>query len=111
EIFPLSSVGGALFGFVVQLIVLSLAILTLASFPDDTRLLLAPLAVLTLVVFSTALGLVLSAINVYLRDTEHLVEIVLVIMFWTSPIVYSFTFVSNALQGNWLEQLYLANPV
>lgn len=111
EIFPLSAVGGALFNFVVQLIVLLAAIALLATFPLDARLLLAPLALVMLVVFSVAVGLVLSAVNVYLRDTEHLVEIGLVIFFWLSPIVYSYTFVHNALQGNWLEQLYLANPI
>ena len=111
EIFPLSAVGGALFNFVVQLIVLLAAIALLSTFPLDARLLLAPLALVMLVVFSVAVGLVLSAVNVYLRDTEHLVEIGLVILFWLSPIVYSYTFVHNALQGNWLEQLYLANPI
>ncbi len=83
----------------------------LASFPGDGRLWFAPVAIVTLIVFSTAVGLVLSAVNVYLRDTEHLVEIALVVLFWASPIVYSFTFVHNALHGNWVEQIYLANPV
>ncbi|MGO4691575.1 ABC transporter permease [Glaciibacter sp. 2TAF33] len=111
EIFPLSSVGGALFNFLVQVVVLLVAIAVVSHFPADARLLLAPVAVVTLVAFATAIGLVLSAVNVYLRDTEHLVEIALVVLFWTSPVVYSFTFVHNALHGNWLEQLYLANPV
>lgn len=111
EIFPLSSVGGALFNFGVQLLVLLAAIAILSTFPLDARLLLAPLALVMLMVFSVAVGLVLSAVNVYLRDTEHLVEIALVILFWLSPIVYSYTFVHDALNGSWLEQLYLANPI
>lgn len=111
EIFPLSAVGGALFNFLVQFVVLLIAIAVVASFPTDARLLLAPVAVLTLIIFSTAIGLVLSAVNVYLRDTEHLVEIALVVLFWASPVVYSYTFVNQALHGNWLEQLYLLNPV
>jgi ABC-2 type transport system permease protein len=111
EIFPLSAVGGAIFNFAVQLAVLLAAIAILSTFPLDARLLFAPLALVTLLVFSVAVGLVLSAVNVYLRDTEHLVEIALVILFWLSPIVYSFTFVHTALNGGWLEQLYLANPV
>lgn len=111
EIFPLSSVGGALFNFAVQFVVLLAAIAILSTFPLDARLLLAPLALVMLIVFSVAVGLVLSAANVYLRDTEHLVEIALVILFWLSPIVYSYTFVHDTLNGSWLEQLYLANPV
>jgi ABC-2 type transport system permease protein len=113
EIFPLSAIGGALFNFCVQLVVLAIAIVVLASVPFDfgPQNLLAPLAIVTLVTFATAVGLVLSAINVYLRDAQHLVEIAILILFWASPIVYSFTYVNNLLHGNWLEQLYLANPV
>jgi ABC-2 type transport system permease protein len=113
EIFPLSAIGGALFNFLVQLVVLAIAIFVLASVPfsPGLSLLLAPLAVVTLVVFATAIGLVLSAVNVYLRDMQHLVEIAIIILFWASPIVYSFTYVHKLLHGNWIEQLYLANPV
>lgn len=113
EIFPLSAIGGALFNFLVQLVVLAIAIVLLATVPFawNLNLFLAPLAVVTLVVFATAIGLFLSAVNVYLRDTQHLVEIAIVILFWASPIVYSFTYVHRLLGGNWIEQLYLANPV
>ena len=61
--------------------------------------------------FATALALVLSALNVYLRDVQHLVEILLLVLFWASPIVYSVGFVHDAIGGTWLEELYLANPV
>jgi ABC-2 type transport system permease protein len=113
EIFPLSAIGGALFNFLVQLVVLAIAIILLATVPFgwNLNLFLAPLAVVTLVVFATAIGLFLSAVNVYLRDTQHLVEIAIVILFWASPIVYSFTYVHRLLGGTWLEQVYLANPV
>lgn len=113
EIFPLSTIGGALFNFLVQLIVLVLAIIFLSSAPFDWgwHLFYVPLAVITLVIFSTALGLLLSALNVYFRDTQHIVEIAIVILFWASPIVYSYTYLHKLLRGNWLEQIYLANPV
>lgn len=113
EIFPLSSIGSALFNFMVQIVVLVIAIVFLSTAPFDwsAQILFAPLAVITLVVFSSAIGLLLAAVNVYLRDTEHLVEIAIVILFWASPVVYSFTYLHNRLHGNWLEQLYLANPV
>jgi len=113
EIFPLSAVGSALVNFSFQLIVLILGEVFLASrlpaFTPD--LLLAPLAFITLVVFATSIGILLSALNVYLRDIQHFVEIALIFLFWASPIVYSFTLVHRALNGSWLEQAYLLNPV
>lgn len=111
EIFPLSAVGGALFNFVVQFMVLLVAIAVISGFPGDARLLYVPVSILTAIIFSVAIGLILSAMNVYLRDTQHLVEIALIVLFWASPIVYSFRYVHDALQGNWLEQLYLMNPI
>ena len=112
EIFPLASVGGALFNFMVQSIVLILGIIFLASVPfNGNDLWLVPLSIALLVIFSTGVGLVLSAVNVYFRDVQHFVEIGTMVLFWASPIVYSFTFVQNRLQGNWLEQIYLSNPV
>lgn len=111
EIFPLSAVGGALFNFAVQFVVLLVAVAVISGFPADARLLYVPVSILAAILFSVAVGLILAAANVYLRDTQHLVEIALILLFWASPIVYSFTFVHNALQGNWLEQLYLLNPI
>ncbi len=64
-----------------------------------------------ILVYGTALSFVLSALNVYLRDVQHFTEIFILVFFWVSPIVYAFTFVHNALQGSWLEELYLANPI
>jgi ABC-2 type transport system permease protein len=111
EIFPFSAVGSALINFFFQLVVLVGGIVFLTRFPDGLNRLLVPLALVTLIVFTTAVGLVLSAVNVYIRDTQQFVEIYLAVFFWLSPIVYPFSYVHTALNGNWLEQVYLANPV
>lgn len=111
EIFPLSTVGSSLVNFSFQLVVLVGGILLLSAFPAGTDILLAPLAVVTLVIFSTAIGLLLSALNVYIRDVQHFVEVALAVLFWLSPIVYPFRYVHTALAGNWMEQLYLFNPI
>jgi ABC-2 type transport system permease protein len=111
EVFPLSTVGSALFNFATQLVILLAAILIGGSFPTGPRLLYVPLAIAVLLAFATAAGLALAAINVYLRDVQYLVEISLTILFWASPIVYSWSLVQGAIHGSWLENLYLSNPV
>jgi ABC-2 type transport system permease protein len=111
EVFPLSTVGSALFTFATQLIILVAAILVAGRFPTGSRLLYVPLAIAVLLTFATAIGLALAAINVYLRDVQYLVEISLTILFWASPVVYSWSLVQHAIGGTWLESLYLANPV
>lgn len=111
EVFPLSTVGGATVNFGIQFVVLLVATVVMGQAPFTANLWLVPAAVVVMLLFSTALALLLSAVNVYLRDVQHLVEIVTMILFWASPIVYSFAFVTQTLQGNWVEQLYLSNPV
>lgn len=111
ELFPLASIGSALFNFVVQLAILLAAVLLLARPPLSLDLLYLPLAFVTLLAFSTTIGLLLSAWNVFLRDIQHLVEVLLIVLFWASPIVYSYEMVHSVLQGGIVEQIYLANPV
>lgn len=111
EVFPLATVGSALFNFLTQLIILVPAILISGSFPVLRRLAYVPLALVVVVVWATAIGLALAAVNVYLRDFQYLVEISLTILFWASPVVYSYELVNNALKGSLVETAYLSNPI
>jgi len=111
EVFPISAIGSVGFMSVVQVVVLILALMIISGPPLLAALPYAVAGLIVLVLFTTAVGLLLAALNVHFRDIEHLVEVVMVVLFWASPVVYSFTFVHNRLGGNWLEQAYLANPV
>lgn len=111
EIFPVAATGSALFNFAVQFVVLFLATVVVGQVPFSPSLILLPFALLLLLSFAFGLGLLFSAVNVYFRDMQHLVEVLLILLFWASPIVYSYDLVHEMLQGNWLEQLYLANPI
>jgi len=111
EVFPLSTVGGAAFNFGIQFVVLTIATVAVGRAPISVHLWYVPAAVLLMLLVGTGLALLLSAVNVYLRDVQHLVEIATMLLFWASPIVYSFTYVHEYLNGNALEQVYLSNPV
>lgn len=111
EVFPLSVVGSALFNFGIQLLILIGATVVARQFPTGTRWWYFVLSLLVLVVWGTALALLLSAVNVYLRDVQYLVEIFLMIFFWASPVVYSWELVRAHLDGSTLQTVYLANPV
>ena len=112
EVFPLSVVGSAVFNFLIQLGILLGATVVVGRFPTGPRWFYFPLSLAVLLVFATALALLLSAVNVYLRDVGYLVEVALLILFWASPIVYSWSLVHRQLiKYPTLEQLYLLNPV
>lgn len=111
EVFPLSVVGSALFTLATQFVVLAFALVVSGAVPTGSRLLFAPLSLLVILVYATALALVLSAVNVYLRDVQYLVEISLTVLFWLSPVVYSWELVRSVVTEPALQQLYLANPI
>ncbi len=111
EIFPLSATGTALLNFGIQFVVLLGATLLTGQPPRLEALWLVPASMIVLTTYGLGLGLLLSAWNVYLRDIQHLVEIALLVLFWASPIVYSYAMVHDLLGGGFLEQLWLANPV
>jgi len=110
EIFPLAAVGSALVNLGIQFIVLLAAMIAIGQFPLSWGALWLFPSLLLIVTFGSAIGMLLSAVNVYLRDTQHLVEVVLIVAFWMSPIVYAYSFVST-LQLGWLLQVYLLNPI
>lgn len=115
EIFPMSSLGSALFNFGIQLVILIVAALVFGQLVPGFHLLYFFLSIALLVVYGTALGLALGAANVYVRDMQYLVEIVIMLLMWFSPIVYSWTFVETGLAQiglpGWIAEVYLHTPL
>ncbi len=109
EIFPLSAAGSALFNFGVQLVILIGAMLVFGvTAPSDMAWF--PLSLAVLVTFGLGLAFILSAVNVYLRDIQYLVEVALMVAFWASPVIYSWTMVRENT-SHLLTEIYLSNPV
>lgn len=115
EIFPLASLGGALFLVGMQFVVLIGAIAVSGQWPTFDGLLYFFPAVLLMLVYSLAIGLLLSVLNVYLRDVQYITEILLTLMMWGSPIVYSWQMVGDVLERfnlpAWLLEVYTNNPL
>lgn len=114
EIFPLATIGPAMFTLVIQLAILIIASVATKALSFGPHLLYAPAAIILAIIWSAAFALALSAINVYLRDIAYLVDVVLVLVMWGSPILYSITMVESQLAGGafaWLLPLYVNSPV
>ncbi len=115
ELLALSTVGVAAFLFVIQVGVLVIVMAALGMTPAWPYLADMPLAVVDLIVFTSAVSVFLSAVNVYLRDTQHLTEVALMAWFWGTPIVYSYGSISSLVARHpsvlFLKYLYLCNPM
>ena len=112
EILPLSNLGANCVHYVLQSVVLLTAI---AIFPvkfDLAWLWMVIPALIVLLIFTSALAIGLSAINVYARDTQHILEIVLMAWVWMTPIVYAWHLPAEKLAKRGLSpQLILLNPM
>jgi ABC-2 type transport system permease protein len=120
EILVLSSVGAALVYLFYQSIVMVGFMVAFHHAPAWGELWLLVPALAALIVFVSALAIFLSAVNVYLRDTQHLVEVLLVAWFWANPVVYAFRETIHAalerhsilfIPHTKLIWVYFANPV
>ena len=111
EVFPLASVGSALFNFAIQMIVLLLATILVGQPPLHWQILYVVPALLLLVTFGTAFALLLGAVNVYLRDMQYLAEVGTMLLFWASPVVYSWQMVSSIVTSPVVLEIYTNNPL
>jgi ABC-2 type transport system permease protein len=111
EILPIAAVGAALVHFFLQMIVLAVA---LGVFRHDVAweyLPLLPLGLVGLLLVTCALAIALSAINVYARDTQHLLELALLAWFWMTPVIYTFPLIAREIDEHPLVWVLRLNPL
>jgi ABC-2 type transport system permease protein len=112
EILALSNVGASVVYFVAQLVVLVIVLAALRHAPSWKFALILPISFVSLFLLTSALGIVMSAINVYLRDMKHLIEVLLQLWFYLTPIVYSYEHaIAPHLQIRGLTWIYFLNPM
>ena len=100
ETLPLASVGAALVHFVLQSVVLIFFLFVFRYLPDFSYLWMLVPALVAALLLASALGMILAAVNVKLRDMQHLLEIGLQVWFWATPIVYQYELVANRITAH-----------
>ncbi len=112
EILALASVGSACVFFFFQSIVLVFFMVVLGMAPAWNYIPVLLLALVAGVALASAIAVLLSAVNVYLRDTQHLIEVILTAWFWACPIVYSYEQqIAPKLGPKGLTWVYFLNPL
>ncbi|MBV8161886.1 MAG: ABC transporter permease [Acidimicrobiia bacterium] len=100
--------------FLIEMGVLAAALLVAGVFVFPW-IPVALLLVALLTVFVLGIALTVSVLNVYFRDVQHLISIVLMLWFYATPIVYPITYVPQnpVLLGHRvpLRHLYTFNPM
>lgn len=88
EILPISSVLAnyiiCCFGFAVMLPIFVIFKIQVLPF-----LVILPLIIFLQFIFTAGICLLLSCLNVFFRDTAHILEVLLMFWFWVTPVFYS----------------------
>lgn len=109
QILPISVVLSQSIQVLVQIGLIAIFVLAFRV-PLTVKTLLAPLIVVILLTFVIGAGLLVSALNVVFRDTRYIVESLLTVLFWLSPVFYPLTIVHQKFP-RWLFGLYILNPL
>jgi ABC-2 type transport system permease protein len=109
EILPLSTIGASLIHFFLQFVVLLAALALFRYGTGWDAFLLVPFALIVELVLLVGVCLIVSVLNVYFRDVQHLLELVLLAWFWMTPIVYPIWLIQQ--KPTWVLRLYLLNPM
>lgn len=117
-VLPLSVVGASAYNWLFEMAVLLVVLTVVGAFVLPWIPLLL-LVMLLLTVFAAGVALLLSVANVYFRDTQHFLAIVLQLWMYLSPIIYPTSLVqeqSEAIGGLLgtpvtIEDIYQLNPM
>lgn len=105
EILPLSVVGASVVNYVLSLLIL-IPFLLLSGFRPSWLWAYLPLILLVETLIASGFGLLLASVNVYLRDVEHMLGIIMLLWFYMSPVVYSVQMIPHRY-----AQVFSLNPM
>lgn len=112
ELFPVSAIYVAVVHFLPQLVVLLIACVFVGWRPTALGLVAAVLGFMLVAILGLGLGMLFGSANVFFRDAENFVDLLLLVATWASPVLYPFTKVKDALaQHPWLITIYELNPI
>ena len=107
EILPISVVVSGLINFLISCIIILLFTI-FGGVGVSWHLIYLPLIALFQFIFSLGLVFILSSVNIYIKDTEYIVQFVINMAFYATPILYARTLFSESSIIQWVFKL---NPM
>ncbi|GAA3927425.1 ABC transporter permease [Microbacterium soli] len=112
ELFPVAAIVGSVIHFLPQLAILIAVCLVLGWVPTVGGLAGFMAGILLVLVFALGLGLFFSGLNVRYRDAQNFVDLIKMFSTWTSPVLYTWVMMANALHNHsWATFVYMSNPL
>lgn len=106
EILPISVVTSGLINFLISCLII-FAFLIFSGIGFSGYLIYLPLVILVQYIITLGIVFITSAINVYIRDAEYIINFVVNMLFYATPILYS----PDIFMGTKFELLIKCNPL
>ena len=90
-VFPMAAVASNMVNFLLSLIPLAVIVVAMGH-PFHVTWLLLPVPILALTIFTTGATFFFATANVFYRDVAHILQVLLQIWFYVTPILYSVDF-------------------
>ncbi|SNT27208.1 ABC-2 type transport system permease protein [Actinomadura meyerae] len=110
ELFPTASALVSLVHFLPGMLILLGGAFAAGWRPSPAGLGAAALGFTIIVVLGFGIALLCAAVNVFFRDLEQVVDILMIVITWSVPMIYPWTHVRTHAPG-WVLDVYLANPL
>jgi ABC-2 type transport system permease protein len=114
QVFPIGRVTGRFAEYVAGLPILFAVAAVYAAhgrIHAGWSLLALPLAVLVQATLLVGLSLLLSAVNVLMRDVERFMRLIIRVLFYATPIIYPLSLVRESGLPGWVKIVYELNPL
>ncbi|MFT4148367.1 MAG: ABC transporter permease [Micrococcaceae bacterium] len=110
ELFPIACTWVSAVHFLPALVVLLVGAVYSGWKPSFQALYASVFAFIIVTIFAIGLGLIAACLNVFFRDVENFVDLLLSILMWLSPVIYTWDLVAKQMP-NWAFQIYMSNPI
>jgi ABC-2 type transport system permease protein len=97
SIFAISAMGTGIVNLFLSLIPL-LGVMVIVSVPIQPTIIFMPIPILFLACFALGIGLLVSSIAIYFPDVVEMYQIVLMIWFYITPIIYPMEIIPEQIQ-------------
>ena len=106
EILPISIVTSGMVNFLISCVIILIFVL-LGGLGLSWHLIFLPIILIVQYVISLAFALLLASFNVYVKDVEYIVQFLINMAFYATPILYSV----EMFQNSWFIWVFRLNPM
>lgn len=106
EILPISVNISGLINFLISCIIIFIFLIC-SKIGFSLYIVYLPLIILTQFILLQGISLIISAVNVYIRDLEYIITFLINMLFYATPILY----VSSFFEGSFIKYIIRLNPM